>query len=383
MKILRKLFLVFIFTFLTGSVLAPGVSAIENGPQESEPGGKTFGCLLPLSGKYKLVGEKALRGVLAAAEAMAAGNRYRIVVKDIGDSEATLKRALGSLMEIEDLSFIVGPIPSKFISAVSPSVNTKKIPTVVFPISEGESAGGPYIIKFYYPLEEQARVLAAYAVKELGVDSFAVLYPDTSLGVGMKDEFVKSLRAKGGNIVYEGSYDSEKRDIEDEVKWIASSRPEGVFIADGAGASAQIIVQLKKTGGLSDVLFLGPSTWNGSLFLDLVGSYIDGFVYRAVFTDFFFYGSPEWIAFSKRHENQFDSTPSSLEYQTYLSVRLLLSAVDKDDVSGAGLIDKLLSLQNDGGYLVKKEKSGSLQISPRYLILSLAKGELSEIMRVK
>ena len=177
MKILRKLLLVFIFAFLPVSVLTPGVSAIENNPLDRLPAAKTFGCLLPLSGKYKIVGEKALSGILTAAESMAVGNRYRIVVKDIGDSEATLKRALRGLTEIEDVSFIVGPIPSKFISSVSPLVNSKKIPTVVFPISEDESAGGPYIIKFYYPLEEQARVLAAYAVKELGVRSFAYFIP--------------------------------------------------------------------------------------------------------------------------------------------------------------------------------------------------------------
>ena len=74
----------------------------------------------------------------------------------------------------------MGPIPSKFISAVSSTVDTKNIPTVVFPISESETAGGPYIVKFYYPLEEQARTLASFAVSELGVRSFAVLYPATS-----------------------------------------------------------------------------------------------------------------------------------------------------------------------------------------------------------
>ena len=104
---------------------------------------------------------------------------------------------------------------------------------------------------------------------------------------------------------------------------------------------------------------------------------------RALFTDFFFYGSPEWAVFSKQHESLFDKAPSFLEYQTYLAVRLLLSIASEEGVSGKGLIDKLLNLQNDPGFRVKKDKSGSLQISPRYLILSVAKGELSEIMRVQ
>jgi ABC-type branched-subunit amino acid transport system substrate-binding protein len=380
---MQRLYFIFILTFVPVSFFTNGVSAIEDNPPDRPPLTKTFGCLLPLNGKYKIVGEKALRGILTAAELAGAGSEYRIVVKDIGDSQAKLSSALASLTAIKDLSFIVGPIPSKFISAVSPAVDSSKIPTVVFPISGSETAGGPYIIKFYYPLEEQARTLASFAVSELGVRSFAVLYPATSLGEGMKNEFIKSLRSRGGNIVYEGSYDNQQRDIGDEVKWIASSGAHGVFIADGAGASAEIIFQLKKAGGLSDVLFLGPSTWNGSLFLDLTGSQIDGFVYRAVFTDFFIYGSAEWSAFSKQHESRFDGPPSFLEYQSYLAVRLLLSTADDNSPGGGGLMEKLLSLQKDRRYRVKKDKSGSLQISPRYLILSVAKGELSEIMSVK
>ncbi len=367
---------------MTNFVFIPEISAEAENASPLIYSSKTFGCLLPLSGKYKIIGDKALRGILTAAESMPGGGEYRIVVKDIGDSEAKLRSALISLAKIEGLSFIIGPLPSKFIPIVSPKVNNEKIPTVVFPISDNESSGGPYIIKFYYPVEEQARVLASYAVKELGVSSYAVLYPDTSLGKRMKDEFIKSLRASGGNTVYEGSYDSKERDIEEEVMWIASERPEGVFIAGGSSASAEIILQLKKKGGLSDILFLGPSTWNGSLFLDLAGKEIDGFVYRAIYTDFFYFGGDEWGSFLNLFERKFDKAPSFLEYQSYLATRLILS-VDSNESSDKGLIQKLTALRNDPGYIVKKERNGSLQVSPRYLILSVAEGELSEITRVR
>jgi len=382
LKILPVLYLLFFFSVLPSFVLAPGTLAQDDSTPPALLSSKTFGCLLPLSGKYKIVGEKALQGILAATESMPPGVEYRVVVKDIGDSEAKLRSALLSLTKIDELSFIIGPIPSKFIPAVSATVNNKKIPTLVFPISENESAGGPYIIKFYYPVEEQARVLASYAVKELGVRTYAVLYPDTSLGKRMKNEFVRSLRANGGNTVYEGSYDSKERDIEEEVMWIASEKPEGVFIADGSSASAEVIVQLKKRGGLSDILFLGPSTWNGSLFLDLAGEEIDGFVYRAIFTDFFYYGGGDWDSFLKGFEEKFEKTPSYLEYQSYLATRLILS-VDSIDSLGKGLVQKLTALRSDPGYIVKKERNGSIQVSPRYLILSVADGELSEINRVR
>ena len=382
LKTLLKILLLLIISYLPGSLIIPELSAEPEESLSPLVSTKTFGCLLPLSGRYKDIGEKALEGILAAAESMPPGVEYRVVVKDIGESQEKLRGALKELGSVKDLSFIVGPIPSLFIPAVIPQLNSKKIPTVVFPVSEGGASGGPYLIKFYYPVEEQARVLAGYAVKELGVKSYAVLYPDTSLGRRMKDVFIKALRKNGGNTVYEGSYDSSEREIGDEVLWISSKSPEGVFIADGSSASAELIVKLKQEGGLSDVLFLGPSTWNGSLFQELAGREIDGFVYRAIFTDFFYYGGPEWDSFMSSFEKKFRKTPSYLEYQSYLATRLLLS-VDSARAPGKDLMQNLTSLGSDPDYIVRKESDGSIRVSPRYLILSIEDGELSEITSVR
>jgi len=43
----------------------------------------------------------------------------------------------------------------------------------------------------------------------------------------------------------------------------------------------------------------------------------------------------------------------------------------------------LSKLQNDDSFDVKKEKSGSLRISPRYRILSVSDGKLIDIMKVR
>ena len=64
---MQRLYFIFILTFVPVSFFTPGVSAIEDNPPDRPPLTKTFGCLLPLSGKYKIVGEKALRGILTAA----------------------------------------------------------------------------------------------------------------------------------------------------------------------------------------------------------------------------------------------------------------------------------------------------------------------------
>lgn len=342
-----------------------------------------IGCLLPLTGKYRLLGEQALKGILAGVESAPPGVESQVVVEDIGDSGMRLTAALEELLRTPDLSFIVGPVPSKFIQIVGPRVNSERIPTMVFPISEDETTGGPYIIKFYYPLEGQVRALSQYAARDLGARTFAVLYPKTELGMRMKELFASGVAEYGGRLVYEGSYDPNSRDISGELGWISSQKPEAIFIPDGAASSAELISRLKKDGKIRDVLFLGLSTWNSPVFLKLIGNEIDGFVYRAIFTDMFDYGGGDWEEFSKDIDSKFKEKPDSFEYQNYSAIKLMLSLYKRGVQDKKDLMDALNSFNNSVGYDIKKDRSGSLQVSPSHRILSVSGGKLIDIMKVE
>lgn len=363
----------------------------EARPQVNPPDGKdapapqkvvTFGCLLPLTGRYSVLGQEALKGILAAAGSGTAGVQYRVIVKDFGDSDRQLALSLDELLKTPDLSFIIGPVPSRYIRTVSQKVNSKKVPSVVFPVSEGEGPGGPYIIKYYYPLEEQVRVLSEYAVRALGVKRFAVLYPGTPFGGMLKDLFAADAAENGGKLVYEGSYDPESRDISKEIDWIRSTAPDAVFIPDGAASSAELILRLKREGKLRDVLFLGPSTWNSPLFLSLIGHEIDGFVYRAIFTDVFFYGDADWGEFSASARGNTDEKPDIFGYQVYRAVKLMLS-LGIEPGRGETTADILKPVKNDPSYNIVVDENGSYRVSPRYRILSVSGGELIDIINVK
>ncbi len=370
--------------FLT--VLTSGVKAQISAPDQGNISGietLTFGCLLPLTGRYRQLGETALKGILAAADSGPRGFEYRVIVKDMGDSEKSLSAALNELLNTPGMSFIMGPVPSKFIQVASPRVNEKRIPSVTFPVSENGTAGGPYIIKYYYPLEEQVGVLSRYAARELGIRTFAILYPQTALGKKMKDTFASSVAENGGKLVYAGSYNPESRDISRELGWISSISPEAVFIPDGAASSAELILRLKREGKLRDVLFLGPSTWNSPLFLDLIGDEIDGFVFRTVFTDVYYYGDGDWEEFTRLVESKFQEKPDLFGYQVYRALGLMLSVVREHGGGQKDIMDGLNSLKTDPDYHIITDKSGSMQVSPRYRILSVSGGEIVDIVKIK
>lgn len=344
---------------------------------------RVIGCLLPLSGKYGIIGEKALRAINTAVGSLPEGAGYRVIVKDIGSGGKGLNAALKELLGMNGLAFIIGPLPSGLVQGAEDALSFRKVPAVVFPVSESESYGGPYVIKYFYSLEDQTEALSAYAARELGARNFAVLYPDTRTGKGLSELFSRAVTGAGGKVVYEHAYGPGEKDLSGETEWIASIRPHAIFIPDGAAVSAELVLRLKRSVKLRDVLFLGPSTWNSPVFLKLTAGEIDGFVYRAVFTDFFYYGDADWNGFNSLFEAKYGQKADSFEYQVYSAVRLVLSAAESGGPGGESIIGALERLGADPGYAVGRDGSGSLQVSPRPRILSVSKGELIDIMSVK
>ena len=345
---------------------SPGPAADTGVPK----GGETLvGCLLPLSGKYAHVGERALKGILTAAGQGPGPGGYRLIVKDIGGEGRNLGPALAELLAVPGLSFIIGPIPSSYAAAAAEQAGRKKIPMIVFPASESESRGGPYVVEFFYSLEEQTKAISSYAARDLGARTFGILYPETGSGRELAGLFKRAAAGSGGKIVYEKSYPPGETDLPGET--------------DGASASAGLILRLKQNPRLSDVLFLGPATWNSPLFLKLAGDQIDGFVYRAVYTDFFHFGDGDWARFGKDFETRHGEKPGSFEYLIYSGVSLMLKAADGDDGDGRSFLESLERLASSPEYKINRAKTGGLQISPIPRILSVSRGEIIEIMKVK
>ncbi|MCC6713049.1 MAG: ABC transporter substrate-binding protein [Candidatus Dadabacteria bacterium] len=341
------------------------------------------GCLLPLSGKYAAVGERALKGILTAAGQGPSPGGYRLIVKDTGSDGRNLPSALDDLLAVPGLSFIIGPIPSSYAAAAAGRAGRAKVPMIIFPVSESESRGGPYVAEFFYPLEEQAKVLSSYAARDLGARTFGILYPETGSGRELAALFKEAAASSGGKIVYEKGYPPGETGLPGETEWIASISPDAIFIPDGASASAEIILRLKQNPRLSDVLFLGPATWNSPLFLELAGGRIDGFVYRAVYTDFFHFGDGDWVRFGKDFEARHGEKPGSFEYLIYSGVSLMLKAADGGGGDGRSFLESLEKLASSPEYKIKKDIAGGLRISPLPRILSVSRGEIIEIMKVR
>lgn len=340
----------------------------------------TIGCIFPLSGRYTDLGKRALRGVLTATDVFDTDG-FRIVVSDIGEGNVTkLQGALEEMVLKDGVLVVFGPIPSGYISMLDTTLKSLQVPTIIFPLSEEVSVKNPYIIRFSYPVEKQASALAQYAVHDVKVRTFGVLYPRTPIGEYLKDAFVQSVKIEGGSVTYTGSYDLDLSNIAYELEWVKTLKPEALFIPDVATRSAAIISKLKEQIRAESFLFLGLSTWHSKRFIDSVGDAIDGIVLKVVFTDFFSPDSVRWLSFVSRFKTLFDEEPGSLEYQIYEGVRLIINIVEADQLHRReDLIKRLLALGEDFLFKVERKADDGVYIYPRPFILTLKNGRIISI----
>jgi len=352
-----------------------GLMSSETGRVKSD----TIGCLLPLSGRYAPLGEKALKGILTAAGAFQYRPRdeFKIVVKDVGEGVGQEVRALQDMVLEDGVAFVIGPILADSVKDIDYIVKALKVPTLVFPISEEYyTVKNPYLIRFFYPPRKQARALAEYALQTLGVNTFSILYPRTEVGEAFKDSFYRALIDLGGGMVSWIYYEPGVPNLSAEVRQIKLRNPQAVFIPDGASSSGEVISKLVQEG-LTNVTFLGPSSWNSPAFLGSARENAEG----VIFTDYFYPKSEEWRLFSRQFRSTFgvEEEPGFLEFQTYEATNFIIKILRTPVQSRDEIMERILKIKNNPIFEVEQNQVGSLDITPRPLILTVKNGEIVRV----
>jgi branched-chain amino acid transport system substrate-binding protein len=178
----------------------------------------TVGCLLPLSGRYKAYGEKALRGIeLAFFKHVRSGGKpdIRLMVKD---TKADPYRTVAAIREMDqaNVAVIIGPMVMSEQAAFE--AQARSIPIITFTQKDNITAVGTFVFRNFITPKMQARTLAAFAVSSLGIERFAVLYPEERYGSTYMNLFWDAVQDKGAKIAAIESYDPELTDFAVPIK---------------------------------------------------------------------------------------------------------------------------------------------------------------------
>ncbi|WP_375770366.1 penicillin-binding protein activator [Archangium gephyra] len=175
---------------------------------------KTVGVLLPLSGKYKAVGEAVLRGVKLAL----AGSDIELIVKDTQGDVNVTGQAMEQLAFDEGVIAVLGPITVDESRRAALLAEELQVPLLTLTRQEDITGIGPFVFRNMLTNSAQAQAIADFAMKQKGFKSFAMLYPNMTYGVELANDFWDRVVANGGQVRGAETYDHDQTTFTTEAK---------------------------------------------------------------------------------------------------------------------------------------------------------------------
>jgi branched-chain amino acid transport system substrate-binding protein len=319
-----------------------------------------LGCILPLQGKAKSFGIRALHGIqlaMGAFDPQGEAFRVRLIIWDDQGEPSRTKEGVRLLAEKERVNAIIGPLHSHTALAAAEEAEKQRVPLITLSSMQGIAHKGNYIFQNSITTASQVKTLATYAVKELGIHTYAILYPRNSYGLTFKGLFQQEVENLGGKVVVAASYADDQMDFRDVikgmVKYVKPQNPKddptpiinfkAIFIPDDVNKINLVVPQLAYHD-ITGVQLLGNNGWNSPELIRNSGKFVEG----AIFVDGFSKDSslPVVRSFVTDFEDTFGFSPTLLEALSFDTTKLILKTLSS---RGAISPEALLSLREYRG----------------------------------
>jgi len=411
--------------------LAPrALEKIEEIEQMAYFEGHRIGLLLPLSGEYAKFGRSVLQGVEAAmmrfSEQRSLDPPLEIIVRDTGDDPEQAVEGVKFLAE-EKVAAIAGPIV--LADAAAREAQVRGVPIITLTQRPGITETGDYVFRNFLTSRMQAEALAEHATGRLGLERFAILYPDERYGEIFLHAFWDKLIERGGVVKGVESYDSSKtdfsrpirklvglyHDIPDELRAVIpvgeqlfdvsedlydgdapglvdaagqdgedeNGEPEAivdfdaVFIPDSARVSGLIIPQLRFFD-IRDVHLLGTNLWHSQTLIDTAGRQLR----NVVIPEGFYADSarPGVSRFVRDYKQVYEEEPGYLEAAGYDTAMILFGLVSKPEIDNrVALKNALLDMPPMDGMTGTTHFDETGEAVKNLYLLEVVRGRFSEI----
>ncbi|NLU11450.1 MAG: ABC transporter substrate-binding protein [Tepidanaerobacter acetatoxydans] len=350
----RSRFLTILFIIMLTAALLSGCSQnqSEKSPDTSQPAKPDetikIGTIGPLTGNIATYGLSTKNGVEIAVEEFNQngginGKPIKLISEDTRGEQTEAANAASKLIEQDKVVAIVGGVISSETLTAGPIANDAK---VVMISSSSTAAGvpeiGDYIFRNCLSDEVQAIQLAEYAVKELGLKKFAIMFTNNDYGLSLKEAFEAKAKELAGITAIETYNDGEK-DFRAQLTKIKGTNPDALYIAGYYTEAAKIAQQAKDQGLNAQIL--GADGFYSPVLLELGGNAVEG----AVFTAGFFTDDPSENTqnFVKVYKEKFNSEPDMFAAQAYDAAMILLTAIKNTDGKGGEVLQQEMAKTKD------------------------------------
>jgi ABC-type branched-subunit amino acid transport system substrate-binding protein len=416
-----------------GDLLGPIASELRQdliARRAVQPG--LYGLLLPLSGPLRLFGSRALRGALLGSGLFSelGDPDIRLAVADSqGDPEIAAQAVEG--LARRGVVGIVGPLKGSAAVEAARVAGSLGIPLVA--LTPAPEVTKEHAFRLYLREEDEVGRLVEYAAEREQMRRFAILYPDTPLGLRYRDLFWDEVVERGGEITGVEAFSSEpgsvgeaiqrltgvygltpseirerfleeegirlrrERDlmaalgiqedaeedggtaeIEIDAERLADYKPrptvdfDGVFLPVSSLEAAQIAPQFPFRD-VEGVALLGIRSWNHQALVEVGEEYVEGAIFPAEIHP----EAPAARGFFAAYRGAYGEAPGVIEAYAFDAVGLLVrSSADFEDETRSTLRKRLRALWDVAGATGPLTIHPEGDIAPAPKILAVRRGRI-------
>ncbi|WDT76090.1 MAG: penicillin-binding protein activator [Candidatus Manganitrophus sp.] len=363
-----------------------------------------LGVALPLSGRLAPFGNNALNGVQLALQQFKEalpGASVGLVVRDLDEDGSRSQPSLAEWIDEFRPIALVGPLLSKEVDRIAP-VAEKADLVLITPAATAARLPslGKSVFRNAITARFQCHSIAEYAVTQMNLRRFAILFPKEGLGAEWVRCFSEAVSRLGGEIVHAEPYPIDTTDFTATIRQLkeADLKKDGIveivqegkrkreisytpgfdaiFLPGDAGKAGLMIPQLA-FHNIKDIPLLGTSGWNTPEFLKLVGPYAEG----ATFIDGFFVGSPDPMVrkFVGQYRAKFQQEPDLFAAQAFDAARLVLAALEGGALTSRDVKAALANTKDFQGVsgLVSEIRDGEVLKKP--ILIQVQRGKLVQV----
>lgn len=261
--------------------------------------GSQIGCVVPLTGKDRAIGEHVLRGL----RLVFGDSSDRLVIRDSGSNPAMSARLLHQLAKDDTIVAVIGAGSSQEGQALAEAANQDHLPLLL--LSDESASAGNFVLPVRTDAgqskTEVMRTLLENVMGRHGLKQFGVLAPDSREGSELAKLFTAEVGRRGGKVVASDRYAATNPPAVDSVIGQSQEGAQAVFIADDVATVAALTRVAQPQA--PQLWLLTVNDWNGTSFSGVV------FAPGAA--------SARSASFLERYQSAYGAAPETRDAQAY------------------------------------------------------------------
>ncbi len=236
------------------------------------------GVLLSLSGEYAQAGQQLLDIIRRFERNRQLPFSLHYLDTKSDPTEATI--AAAKLIEDMHVDFLIAPIRLIEAFGVCGVAYGKGIPVILPMTSETKLEAIPLVITPGQDQIEQAKLIAQYAMYDLGIREFAILCPDHTRYRNIANVFASEVAKHNREVVAMVSFQTDSITLKKEIAAVKRREPGAIFLAMDKDMIINVTPQIAYYG-LEGITLLGIDTFMDEKVPRLGEKYVEGAVFAA------------------------------------------------------------------------------------------------------